>query len=228
MDNGTQASNLRPPSMPRTLQPELLDTLSPQHPDAMHSRRDLRLINRVMGNYRWFDRVLPPLLRPGESVLELGAGAGELTELLASRDIRIDALDRCPPPDAWPAPRTWHRHDLQSFPHYADYDGVIGNLIFHHLSDDELIAVGQKISRHTRVIFACEPSRRRRSQFYFRFIATLLGVNHVTLHDAHVSIAAGFSGDELPRLLGLAAPAWQVRIRQTPFGAYRMIAVRRA
>ena len=31
--------------------------------------------------------------------------------------------------------------------------------------------------------------------------APLLGANHVSLHDAHVSIAAGFLGDELPRAL---------------------------
>ncbi len=50
--------------MQRTPQPELLDSLPPQHPDALHNRRDLRLTNRVMGNHRWLIRTLPPLLRP--------------------------------------------------------------------------------------------------------------------------------------------------------------------
>jgi len=38
------------------LQAELLDSLPPDHPDALHNRRDLRLTNALMGNSRWFQR----------------------------------------------------------------------------------------------------------------------------------------------------------------------------
>lgn len=214
--------------MPRQLHPELLDSLSPQHPDAMHSRRDLRLINRFMGNYRWFDRALPPLLRPRERVLELGAGDGSLARRLTRHDLLVDAIDLSPPPENWPAAQRWERHDLLLFARYADYPVLIGNLIFHHFTDAQLTALGARITPHARVILACEPVRRPGSQLFFRFVATLFGANHVTLHDAHVSIAAGFVGDELPRLLGLDPAAWDVQCRQTSLGAYRMIAVRRA
>ncbi len=71
--------------MQRILQAELLDSLPHDHPDALHNRRDLRVINRVMGNYRWFARTLPALLRPGEAALEVGAGDGTLGLQLAAR-----------------------------------------------------------------------------------------------------------------------------------------------
>jgi hypothetical protein len=77
------------------------------------------------------------------------------------------------------------------------------------------------------VIVACEPARRRLSQILFRTLGPLLGANYVSLHDAHVSIAAGFRGDELARQLGLEADAWVIRCQTTVLGFCHLIAVRR-
>jgi hypothetical protein len=213
--------------MPRTLQPELLDSLPPQHPDALHNRRDLRITNWVMGNHRWFARTLPPL-RPGERALELGAGTGELGRRLAKHGAPVDGLDLWPRPSHWPAGSAWHVADLRSFDGYGNYAAIMGNLIFHQFSDEELAALGARLQRHARIILACEPTRRRLSQTYFRLAGSLFGANHVSLHDAHVSIAAGFCADELPRALGLDETHWQCRCSTTAMGAYRMIAIRRS
>ena len=77
------------------------------------------------------------------------------------------------------------------------------------------------------MIVAAEPARRRISQVLFRAIAPLLGANYVSLHDAQVSIAAGFRAEELPRALGLDRGGWDVRCTTTALGSYRMVAVRR-
>jgi len=50
----------------RSCQPELLDSLAPDHPDAIHSRRDLRIVNRFMRNLTWFERTLSGLVRPDD------------------------------------------------------------------------------------------------------------------------------------------------------------------
>jgi len=213
--------------MQRTLQPELLDSLPPDHPAALQNRRDLRLTNRIMGNFRWFARTLPPLLRRGDVGLELGAGTGELGELLARRGVALDGLDLWPCPPSWPAARAWHRVDLRAFDGYAPYAAVVGNLIFHQFSAPDLAALGEKLRRTARVILTCEPARRPVSQTLYRTLGPLLGANAVSLHDAHVSIAAGFCRDELPRLLGLESSAWEIRTTTTLLGAYRMIALRR-
>ena len=213
--------------MQRTLQPELLDSLAPDDPAAIHNRRDLRLTNRIMGNHRWLTRRLPGLLRPGELGLELGAGTGELGLRLAHAHVQVDGLDLWPRPEDWPAGRAWHRADLRLFSGYAGYAAVLGNLIFHQFSGNELAGLGSVLRRHSRVIVACEPARRRVSQVLFRTLGPLFGANHVSLHDAHVSIAAGFRDDELPQALGLAATDWDCHCTTTALGAYRMIALRR-
>jgi hypothetical protein len=213
--------------MQRTLKAELLDSLPPGHPDAQHSRRDLRLINRIMGNHRWLARILPSLVRPGETVIEIGAGDGVLGRRLAAGGLAVDGLDLWPRPAEWPAAHTWHSADLRHFAGYASYPIVVGNLIFHQFSEEELAGLGAVLSRTARVIVACEPSRRRISQFVFAMMGPPLGATAITRHDGWVSIAAGFRGDELPRALGLGTDEWETRCFSTAPGAYRMVAIRR-
>jgi len=214
--------------MVRQLQPELLDALPSDDPAARHSRRDLRLVNAAMGNFRWFRRTLPALVRPAEPVLELGAGTGELACSLQRLPLPVDGLDRCPAPAFWPAAREWHRDDLMAFSRYAEFPVVIGNLIFHHFSESELAALGARLRVSSRVIVACEPARYRRFQHLFAVIAPLLRAHAITLHDARVSIAAGFRDDELPRALGLDDGSWDCRTTTTLLGGYRLVAVRRS
>jgi hypothetical protein len=204
-----------------------LDSLPPDHPDAVHNRRDLRLINLFMRNRAWFKRTLPPLLRPGERVLEIGAGTGEMGRRLNDRGIPLDGLDLWPRPLLWPPGRAWHTADLRAFPGYGEYAAVIGNLIFHQFSDGELGELGARLRRRARVVLACEPMRREVSQTVMRAVAPLFGANHVTMHDARVSIAAGFVGEELPVALGMDDGAWDYSCGTTTLGAFRMVAVRR-
>ena len=225
LDKSSDLGNL-PLRMQRQLEPELLDSLPVDHPDARHNRRDLRLTNLAMGNHRWFARTLPDRLRPAEKILELGAGTGEMGDRLAAGGIAADGLDLWPAPPNGPAHRRWHRADLLAFAGYDEYPVILGNLIFHQFTADQLAALGEKLRRSARLILACEPLRRRSSQVLFATVAPLLGANHVSLHDAHVSVAAGFRGDELPRLLGLTQPDWDCRCHSTMLGSYRMVARR--
>jgi len=212
--------------MHRILQPELLDSLPHDHPDALHNRRDLRLTNQAIGTHRWLERNIPLLLRPGERALEIGAGTGELGVRLARRGVPVSGLDLWPRPAKWPAAGKWHQEDLLRFTGYEDYAMIVGNLILHQFSDADLASLGDKLRRASRVIVACEPHRRRLSQLLYRTLAPLFGANHVSLHDAHVSIAAGFRGNELPAALGFHPKQWQVHCGSTLLGAYHMIAVR--
>lgn len=214
--------------MPRVTAPEILDHLPVDHPSARRSRRDLRLTNALMGNHRWLLRELRRTAHPGESVLEVGAGDGAFARRAQRAGLALHALEQASPdPADWPADRRWHGGDLRTFAGYADHPVIVGNLILHHLTDAELRALGGRWRDHARVILACEPARRRRSAWLFAGLGRLLRADPVTLHDARVSIAAGFLGHELPELLGLGT-GWRVRCHTTPLGAYRMTAVRTA
>jgi hypothetical protein len=213
--------------MQRTIDAEFLDSLPADHPDARHSRRDLRIVNRIMGNHRWLGRTLPRILRPGERALELGAGNGEFARRLALSGFAMDGLDTAPRPKGWPDELAWHAADLRGFDGYDRYSAVVGNLIFHHFDDGTLAELGERLARSARVIIACEPARRRLSQVLFCMLAPIFRANRITRHDAAASIAAGFRADELPRALGLRREAWTFRCRTTLLGAYHMVAVRR-
>lgn len=211
-------------SSPRIVTPEILDQLPPGDPAALHNRRDLRIINRAMGNERWFQRTLRAHLRPNDRVVELGAGTGELGRLLAGIAPTIDGIDRWPRPEAWPANGNWHQVDLLTFKDWSDYSVAIGNMIFHQFDARELRKLGMQLAENVRTIAACEPARRRRFQWLLAAICPLIGANHVSRHDGRVSIAAGFLGDELPMLLGLNRTTWRWGVTTTPLGAYRFVA----
>jgi hypothetical protein len=211
----------------RTCKPEILDRLPPEHPDAVHNRRDLRVINAIMRNASWFRSALRDNLRPGERVLELGAGTGEIAMGLNALGFHVDGLDLWPRPSLWPSGRRWYREDLRSFAGYGDYPVVMGNLIFHQFSDGELAALGERLRAGARVVLACEPERRKLSQVVFGVAGPLLGANHVTLHDGHVSVSAGFKSDELARALGLPDSGWSCDCSSTVVGVNRLVAVRR-
>ncbi len=215
--------------MSRRVQPELLDCLPPDHPDALHNRRDLRFFNAVMGNFRWVARTLRAQLRPGDRVLELGAGEGDLgrylRRALSDFDYAYTGLDLWPQPENWPQAWGWRREDLAAFPDYGEFNVILGNLILHQFEDDVLRELGNSWRKHARLLVFCEPVRR---SLHLRQLplARLAGINYVSRHDAHVSIEGGFLGDELPRLLGVDSAPWRVETQQTFLGAYRMVAVK--
>jgi len=212
--------------MRRSLQPEILDTLAPDDPAALHNRRDLRIFNRVMGNPRWIERALLRQLQPGDRVLELGSGTGELGRRLQGAGVPVDGLDLWPRPPDWPAERAWHQSDLRTFAGFADYDVIVANLILHQFTEPELADLGRRLRLGPRLLLACEPRRHRLSRWLCAVFAPLVGANYVTRHDARVSIDAGFRSAELAQALGLAGPKWSLRCHTTFLGAYRLSALR--
>lgn len=213
----------------RTVQPEILDSLPPDHPDALHNRRDLRFFNALMGNFRWLSRVLRRHLRPGDQVLELGAGEGDLGRRLHGElgDAlpHYTGLDLWPRPKDWPQAWGWQREDLVNFSGYSQSNVILGNLILHQFEDAVIAQLGHHWRNTARLLIFCEPARR---QLHLRQLplARLAGINYVSRHDARVSIEGGFCGHELSQLLGLDPSSWRVEVRQTFLGAYRMVAVR--
>jgi len=214
--------------MQRVVRDEILDTLPHTHPDAMRSRRDLRVLNWLMGNYRWMRRQLKIHGKSLDRALELGAGLGDFQRHMSRRNedtIKIDALDLCPKPADWPESRRWWQDDIKQFDRYDDYTVILANLILHHFTDVELLAIGQKISRHARLILACEPSRRTLHGMQLKVLGCL-GLGPVTKRDGAVSIQAGFRSSELPQALGLDPSRWQWNCRSGLRGQYFMIAIR--
>lgn len=220
------------PSVDRIVQQEILDTLSPTDPAAIANRRDLRLYNCLMGNFRWFCNEVRRL--PGAcNILELGAGDGSLGMYL-HRQAKSTAitgytgLDLIPVPPNWPAGWHWIDQDLRTHDFAtANQDVLLGNLILHQFDDETLRSLGKRLlNSRLRLILLNEPSRKRFHMWQVA-LTRLLGVHPVTLHDANVSIRAGFRRNELAETLGIRENAWEITFSDTFMGANRLICKRR-
>ena len=212
---------------PRSVQPEILDGLHENSIEALASRKDLRILNRLLGNQHWFKRVLRNRLKPGDQILEVGAGDGGLNGVMSATGVKFAGLDLGGRPKEWAQEGGWFQTDVFNFPGWNDFPVVIANLFFHHFDDGQLARLGNRFGR-TRLIVANEPLRAQRADRLFALVGPLIGAHPVTRYDARVSIAAGFRNDELPRLLGLDPAVWEWRVRETWRGASRLVAEKRS
>ncbi len=207
----------------RLVIPEILDSLSADDPQAMRARRDLVLINAIMGNYRW----LSGKMRDADQEtphhwIETGAGDGPLATAFGSSSEKVTGLDLAPRPPDWPTAWKWARGDLfETLPdalQEARQSGLVANLFLHHFDDAMLASLGAILNDRVSRLFFVEPAR----EMLFRVLGYGLFpfVNSVTRHDLQVSIGAGFRRGELAPMLGLDY-SWQTRETVTPLGAYR-------
>lgn len=214
--------------MLRQVTPEILDSLPDQHPDAQSSRRDLRIINRLMGTQQWFRQQLSDLTQD-TNCLEIGAGDGALALSLVEhfKHLNYTAIDQVAAPDDLPAQIQWLQEDLFSSTSYGVADTLLANLILHHFEDAALAELGARIQESSiQSMLVSEPCRRQVHQYQLA-AGRLIGFNHVTLHDGRVSIEAGFLRDELPESLGLSPECWDIKTATSWMGCYRMVATRR-
>ncbi len=211
------------------MEPEILDSLAPDDPAAVANRRDIRILNQLMGNFNWFARRLAE--QDGfDGILELAAGDGSLGRYLRDHGI-VDreepclGLDLIPRPGQWPIRWSWQQRDIRRFPFDTAHGTLVANLILHQFEREDLRFIGQRIDHsQVRRILVNEPARRRLSLWMIPLFK-LLRMHKVSLYDARVSIRAGFRKGEIHEQLGLDPRSWNIRYTKGP-GAVRMEAVR--
>ncbi len=207
----------------RSVNPELLDHLPADDPHAMRSRRDLRGINFLMGNERWVCRTLKRFSEAaGKGVVEIGAGDGQLCGKLARLfpTSHLTAYDLAPAPTGLPPPVKWLCGDLFNQPPPAPGGVRIANLILHHFEADALKTLGRWVENADLLVFN-EPDRSTLPHWLGRLMHPC--INHVTRHDMHVSITAGFRAGEIQSYLGLDPGCWKIEESCTWRGARRLI-----
>lgn len=202
-------------SLPRRVQPELLDTLDHDDPRARRARRDLHSIQRAMATLSIALRALDQLAercRP-RSIIELGAGDGSLLLRIARRRsrswpaVRVTLLDRQDLVSAdalegfrargWsPEVVTADVFDWFARRRGARVDIVFANLFVHHFAGERLGRLLAAIAAHASAFVCCEP-RRGRWPLLGSHLVGLLGASAVTRHDAVASVHAGFREKEI-------------------------------
>lgn len=207
----------------RVVVPEILDHLPAEDPEAQRSRRDLRRINRFMGNEQWLleiARKYPDAAAMG--ITELGAGDGYLTRALAQEYPQsiVTALDLAPAPTKLPGNVDWRQGDMFSAREKTEGGILVANLFLHHFEGELLLELG-RLAESYRLFAFSEPLRARSSHVAGYLAHPFL--NRVTRHDMHVSIDAGFIHGELPELMGLTSDHWHLEEHSTWRGALRVL-----
>lgn len=196
--------------MNRTLEPELLDELPAADPRAIASRRDLRLLNSIMGNHRPIVRFLRDL-PPNATIAEIGAGEGLLSLTLAKRlpfKGRILVIDQQPVVSdrtlagissaGW-TPEVIASDVFEWLESTPRIDAVCATLFLHHFEAEPLRRLLELIAAKATFFAASETLRERQGAWVAKRL-WLIGCNEVTCHDGAISVRAGFRGDELSQL----------------------------
>jgi hypothetical protein len=204
--------------LPRSVEPELLDQMPPDDRAAIRARRDLKRLNAVILQA---GIMAPILLRqwtgaPPRTILDLGCGDGNFMLSVARRlaprwpGVAVTLLDRQnivshETRDAFAA-LSWNAQCVAAdvLDHLAQIkspgaDIITTNLFLHHFAPEPLGRLLGLAARSAQLVVACEP---RRNKFALRASRLLwaIGCNEVSLHDAIVSVRAGFCGHELSAL----------------------------
>jgi len=205
-------------SVPRRVEPELLDQLPADDPRAIRARRDVRRANTLMMNP---SIMASALMRHSaghqpRTMVDLGSGDGHLMLRVARRlaphwpnvtvilQDKQDIVSRATR-DAFRALR-WSVEtsatdvfDFLTNARSSSVDVVTSNLFLHHFVDEQLVRLLKSAAQLARLVVVCEP---RRAKFVVRSSRLLwaVGFSRVGVHEAVVSARAGFNGTELSAL----------------------------
>ena len=201
----------------RVVEPEWLDTLPPEDPRAMRSRRDLRRVNAWMGQSGIILRLLRRSVgqRAPQSMIELGSGDGafmlRLARSLSPRwpGVQVTLIDRqevvSPATVAAIEGLGWQEQIVTADVFDAleglesGADAILANLVLHHFADPALLRLFELAANLAPCFVACEPRRSALALTGSRLLWAI-GCNGVTRHDAPASVRAGFAGRELSML----------------------------
>ena len=203
-------------SFARSIESEWLDTLAPDDPRAMRSRRDLRRVNAIMLQARIMVRLLNTYCAGAtpKRIIELGGGDGTLH----ARRCAQTAVAGCRAHPRRPAGHCCRRRPAPASPRSdggcASCRGTSSvfsataarrpiswsaNLFLHHFGDADLARLLRGAAALAPLFVACEPRRSAFSLLASRMLFAV-GCNDVSRHDAVASVRAGFDGTELSRL----------------------------
>jgi len=184
---------------------------------------ELQLVNQWLGDARALERTL---LREIEdlnlrsfSVLDVGAGSGELLRVIAKwaqsgrRNAKLCGLEMnarsafAIVDESKPFPGiTAVRGDAFQLPFAAgEFDYAICSLFTHHFTDEQVIPVLRELERVARRrIFVIDLHRHPVAYYFYTTVGRLFLHNRLLREDGALSILRSFKPDELARLAKLA------------------------
>ena len=214
--------------MLRTIEPELLDQLPADDVRAIRHRRDLKVINAVILQSGIMAKAITERWTgdPPRALLDLGSGDGTFMLSIARRlvahwpGVTITLLDQrdIVSTDTREAFATlgWKAQTVSAdvFGYLrglkpSSVDVVTANLFLHHFDQRQLSDLLALVAHSSRVFVACEPRRTKIALRSSRLL-WMIGCSEMAVHDAVVSVRAGFKENELSELWP-AKDSWELR-----------------
>jgi 2-polyprenyl-3-methyl-5-hydroxy-6-metoxy-1,4-benzoquinol methylase len=193
---------------------EWMDAADATQPDFEAALADLARINRLSRAYpptlRWLDRLARRTGARRLSVLDVGAGGGDMLAAIAHwgarRGVTLDltGLDRSP----WAAtqaaaagvPARWITADLFALDPAERFDVVLCSLFTHHLADPELVRFLRWIEARAELGWLISDLHRHWLPWSFVWAAFRLARFHpMVIHDSTISIARSFTREDWKR-----------------------------
>ena len=193
--------------MQRIVEPEILDSLPIDDPEACRSRADLKWVNRFMGGEKWICKQVEQM-DGVQRVIELGAGMGALATRLkrTMEHLEVVAVDLIDKPSEVPDEIEWKTGDLFEMDLKIDEcTVVVSNLFLHHFKREQLLELGERVA-DAKAVLVAEPDRSLKALYLGRLILPFVG--RVTRYDMMVSIRAGFQKGEIPHFFNKSMD-WQ-------------------
>ncbi len=201
--------------MPRPHIPELLDLGDASPAEVARSLADLRRINRWLGGRSVLLRMLEAERLEGFSLLDVGAGSGDLGAAVLARfpGARVVLCDLKPQHLEAALPRAAAAAEQLPFPDRS-FDFVAASLFLHHFHDAaaaRLLDLFGRVAR--RAVLVNDLERHWFPVLFIRLAAPVFARSYITRHDAVASIRQAFLPREL-RELARAAGFSDVTVRR--------------
>jgi SAM-dependent methyltransferase len=219
--------------MKRSYAKEMMDLPGQPRELLEDDLRNLRIINRLLGNYRNVVRGLNRLVDAQEihrfSLLDVGTGSGDIPTVIArwaGRNgvaVRISALEPEPVTVALATSQTRNfpeisvvRGDGMAPPfHPASFDFVLASQLLHHFSEEQivrLLRIWSPLAR--RAIIVSDLMRHPLAYYGIRLLTKCFTRNAMTRTDAPLSVARAFTLAE-----------WRALLREADVGPFQILSV---
>jgi SAM-dependent methyltransferase len=219
--------------MKRSYAKEMMDLPGQPRELLEDDLRNLRIINRLLGNYRNVVRGLNRLVDAQEihrfSLLDVGTGSGDIPTVIArwaGRNgvaVRISALEPEPVTVAQATSQTRNfpeisvvRGDGMAPPfHPASFDFVLASQLLHHFSEEQIIRllrIWSPLAR--RAIIVSDLVRHPLAYYGIRLLTKCFTRNAMTRTDAPLSVARAFTLAE-----------WRALLREADVGPFQILSV---
>ena len=216
--------------MKRSYAKEMMDLPGQPRELLEEDLRNLRIINRLLGNYRNVVRGLNRLVGAQKidrfSLLDVGTGSGDIPAAIArwarrnGVAVRISALEHEPVTVAQAALQTRDfsevtvvRGDGMAPPfHAASFDFVLASQLLHHFSEEQIIRllrIWSPLAR--RAIIVSDLVRHPLAYYGIRLLTKCFTRNAMTRSDAPLSVARAFTLAE-----------WRALLREADVGPFQV------